>query len=152
MDNDNAYRKQQIEKYRAVIDPFFRFIPWFKDRMGTQQAKTYEGKDIGHSIAFPVYDSTLLNFVKGMQAAELMDRNYPYVYSHYGIRGTEDEIYHINNATLKDIEIILGIMSKYVLGGMTKGLLWTDAVEKGIFYYSLVRMKEILEVWDQPRA
>ncbi len=152
MDKDNEYRKQKIEEYRVYIEPFFRFIPWLKDKMGKNQVKSYDGSDISRSVAIPVYDSTLLNFVKGMQATGLMDRNYPYIYSNHNIRTTEDELYHIEHATLRDMDVILGILAKYVLGGMTKGLLWTDAVEKGIFYYALVKMKGILEVWDQPRA
>ncbi len=150
MDNDKAYRLQKIAEYRVDFDPFFRYIPWLEERKGKRQSRLYDGGDISHSVSIPVYDGTLLNFVKGMQATGLMDRNYPYIYSNRNMITAEDELYQISQAGLKDMEVILGILSKYVLGGMTRGKLWTDAVENGLFYHALVRIKEILEVWDEP--
>lgn len=150
MENDKAYRKQKIEEYRGYLDPFFRFIPWFRERMGSKQERVYDGNDVSHSVPVPVYDSTLLNFVRGMQATGLMNRNYPYIYSRHAMRTAADEISQMEHTTLKDIDVIIGIISKYVLGGMTRGRLWTDAVEEGIFYHALTRMKQILDVWDEP--
>ena len=46
----------------------------------------------------------------------------------------------------------MGIMAKYVLGGMTKGKLWSEAVENGVFLQALLKIKELLEVWDKPLA
>ena len=43
-------------------------------------------------------------------------------------------------------------MAKYVLGGMTKGMLWGVAVEEGVFLAVLLKMKEIMEFWDKPLA
>jgi hypothetical protein len=152
MENDKAYREQKIEQYRGFIDPFFRYIPWLQERMGRKQGKLYDGNDVSHSISIPVYDGTLLNLVKGFQATGLMDRNYPYIYSRFNMVTAEDEIGRIKQTALNDIEVIMGIISKYVMGGMTRGKLWTDAVEDGIFYHALVRCKDILEVWDEPKA
>ena len=52
----------------------------------------------------------------------------------------------------KDIELIYAIMAKYVLGGMTKGMLWSEAVENGTFLKCLQKLKEVLNVWDAPLA
>lgn len=148
MENEKAYRRQQIEEYRGHLEPFFRLIPWLEERMGKNQSRLYDGSDVSRSVGIPVYDSRLLHFVKEMQATGLMDRNYPYIYRKYELPTAQEEIRLINRTVLQDIHVILCIISKYVLGGMTRGKLWTDGVEEGIFYHALVRMKEILEVWD----
>ncbi|MDE7249966.1 MAG: hypothetical protein K2N82_08780, partial [Lachnospiraceae bacterium] len=112
-----------------------------------------QGSDMPQrSITIPVYDGTLLNFVKEMNATGLMDRNYVYIFSRNKIHTEQDELRMIDKSELKDIENILGIMAKYVLGGMTKGVLWSRAVENGVFYHGLKRIKELLEMWDEPLA
>ena len=143
-----AYQQQLAADYRQWLEPYFRYIPWFEERKGRKQARMYDGENTSATIAVPVYDSTLLNFVRGMQDTGLMNRNYPYIYSKYGLRTFSDELFRIEQCKLKNIDIIIGIISKYVLGGMTKGKLWTDAVEEGIFYHALVRIKELLDIFD----
>ena len=51
----------------------------------------------------------------------------------------------IEQVEFKDIEIIFAIMAKYVLGGMTKGILWSQAVENGVFFHGLKKIKELLK-------
>lgn len=153
MENENTYRQELMNKYRVVFKDLFRYIPWFEQRKGLKTFKLYSGDNLpGNSVSIPVYDSTLLAFVKEMQRSGLMDRNYVYVYSRLGLRTVQDEINAIQNAELKDMDVILGIMANYVLGGMTKGTLWTKAEEEGIFYYCLWKIKELLDVWDHPLA
>jgi len=151
-ENDKAYRLQLIADYRSRFEPFFRYIPWFEERRGKNQAKLYDGDNTSGTISVPVYDATLLNFVRAMQDTGMMNRNYHYVYSKNMMYGFEDEIAHIMKCNLKDMDIIIGIISKYVLGGMAKGRMWTDAVEEGIFYHALLRVKEILDVWSDERS
>jgi len=148
-EHDKAYRLQMIAEYRSWLEPYFRYIPWLLERKGQRQTKIYDGNNTSHTVPVPVYDSTLLNFVRGMQDTGMMNRNYPYVYSKNMLHNHEDELALIEKCELKDMDIIIGIISKYVLGGMAKGILWSDAVEEGIFYHALVRMKEILEVWGE---
>lgn len=153
MENENTYRQEVMNKYREIFKDLFRYIPWFEQKKGEKAFRLYSGDNMpGNSVSIPVYDSTLLAFVKEMQRSGLMDRNYVYVYSRLGLRTVQDEKNAIENAELKDMEVILGIMAKYVLGGMTKGTLWTQAEEEGIFYYSLIKIKDLLDVWDQPLA
>lgn len=153
MEKENLYRKELIDKYRRTMGNMFRYLPWLEERSGEKMVHNYQGSDMPQrSITIPVYDSTLLNFVKEMNATGLMDRNYVYIFSRNRIRTEQDELRMIDKSELKDIENILGIMAKYVLGGMTKGVLWSRAVENGVFYHGLKRIKELLEMWDEPLA
>lgn len=153
MENENLYRKELIDKYRGIMGDLFRYLPWFEEQYGKKMVRNYQGADmpIG-SMTIPVYDSTLLAFVKEMNATGLMDRNYVYVLSRNRIRTEQDELRVIEQSELKEIENIFGIMAKYVLGGMTRGVLWSKAVENGVFYYGLKRIKKLLEIWDGPLA
>lgn len=153
MENENIYRQEMINKYRTVMEDLFRYIPWLEQKAGMKMVQFYTGDNQpGNSVPIPVYDSTLLSFVKDMQRTGLMDRNYVYVYTHKGIKDEKDELKVISEVELKEIEVIFGIMAKYVLGGMTKGMLWSKAVENGVFLNGLKRIKELLEVWDEPLA
>lgn len=153
MDQENTYRQEQMQKYRTVLDGMFRYIPWLMQKRGQSLVSLYAGEnEPSKSIPIPVFDSTLLGFVKEMQGTGLMDRNYVYIFSKNGIRTVEDELRWIDEAQLQDMEIILGIIAKYVLGGMTKGRLWSEGVENGVFLQGLLKIKELLDVWDKPLA
>lgn len=153
MENENAYRRETIEKYRQIMEKLFRYLPWLEEKSGNKMVSNYKGSDMPQSsISIPVYDGTLLAFVKEMNATGLLNRNYVYTFSRNRIRSEKDELRMIDQAELKDIENIFNIMAKYVLGGMTKGVLWSRAVENGVFYHGLKRIKELLDVWDGPRA
>lgn len=152
-ESENLFRQQTIQKYRTVFDKIFRYIPWLTQNQGKQTSHFYEGDNVPKkSIPIAVYDSTLLAFVKEMQATGLMDRNYVYTYSRNSLRTEKDELNWIEKAELRNIEDIFAIMAKYVLGGMTKGYLWSQAVENGIFLQALLKTKKLLEVWDNPLA
>ncbi len=43
------------------------------------------------------------------------------------------------------------IFSKYILKGMTKAGLWSEAVESGIFLELLLKMKDIIAFWGKLR-
>ncbi len=153
MENENIYRQELISRYRRSVEGLFRYLPWLEEKSGEKMMHTYQGDNMPQrSVAIPVYDGTLLGFVKEMNATGLMDRNYVYVFSRYGIHTEQDELRVIDHTELKEIEVIFGIMAKYVLGGMTKGILWSKAIENGVFYHGLKRIKELLDVWDQPLA
>ena len=153
METENIYRQELIKKYRQAVGNIFRYLPWLEEKSGNNMVRHYQGNNVPkHSIAIPVYDSTLLGFVKDMNATGLMDRNYVYTFSRNRIRTEQDELRIIDRAELKNIDVVFDIMAKYVLGGMTKGILWPKGVENGVFYYGLKKIKEILEIWDSPRA
>ena len=153
MENENIYKQEMMNKYRQAMGDMFRYIPWLEEKSGKKLVQSYNGDDLlTSSVPIPVYDSTLLGFVKDMQRTELMDRNYVYVFSRYGIRTEADELRTIEQTEFKDIEAIFGIMAKYVLSGMTKGMLWSKGVENGVFLHSLKKIKELLDIWDKPLA
>ena len=91
-----------------------------------------------------------MNFVREASKTSLMDKNYAYVYTRNHIRNHEDERKLIAKAGWKEWNLLCGILSKYVLGGRTKGTLWNEAVKEDIFYLVLKQMKEIVEFWDKP--
>ncbi|NBJ91653.1 hypothetical protein [Parablautia muri] len=150
MENKNIYRQEKIDEYRLKMGKIFRYIPWLEEKSGTKLVHNYEGeKRLTHSIQIPVYDSTLLSFIKEMQGTGFMNRNYVYVYSRCGIKNVKDELKVIEQAEFENIEDIFGVIAKYVLGGLTKGVLWSMAVENGVFLSGLKKIKNLLDFWDR---
>ncbi|MBD5513326.1 MAG: hypothetical protein HDR06_01395 [Lachnospiraceae bacterium] len=149
--DDIAYRKQIVSTYKPDVERLIRYLPWLEEKAGSNVAETFEGSGIkGSSITFPVYDGTLMSFIKDVQRTTLLDRNYPYIYSRNRMRTLQDELRMIERASIMDMDILKGILSKYVLGGMTKGRLWSEAVYNSIFLKVIRKMKENLEFWDKP--
>ncbi|MDR2547215.1 MAG: hypothetical protein LBC96_06850 [Lachnospiraceae bacterium] len=151
-DNSKEYLLQVIAHYRQPLEPFFRYIPWFLERKDKNLERLYDGDDVNGTISFPVYDSTLLGFIRAMNDTGLMDRNYPYILRRKNLYSYIDELEQIENCHLQEIDVIIGIISKYVLGGMTRGRLWNEAVEYGIFYHSLARIKFLTEIFTDTAA
>ena len=142
------YRRRVVGEYRPDVERLVRYLPWLEEKAGRNVSEQFEGSGISeHSIPFPVYDSTLLGFVKEVQRTKLLDRNYVYVYSRNKIRTVEDELRAISQADITQMDILKGILSKYVMGGMTKGRMWTDAVQNRIFLNVVRKMKENLDFW-----
>ena len=151
MEDSLEYRQRLLQEYKRAAMPLFRYLPWLEKSAGTQASSIYQGQDIGaHSIAFPVYDATLLSFIKEVSGSSLMDRNYRYIYTRNRIQSHEDERRLIKRAGWRDWNVLKGILSYYVLGGRTKAVLWSQAVSEGIFFLVLEKMKEIIEYWDKP--
>lgn len=150
---DVSYRQKVARQYKPDVEKLVRYLPWLEEKAGAAGglSENYEGSGIkGHSITFPVYDGTLMNFVKEVQSTGLVDRNYPYIYSRRGIRTVRDELTAISHADIREMDVLKGILSKYILGGMTKGRMWTEAVSNGVFLNVVRKMKENLEFWDRP--
>lgn len=149
LEQDLTYRRELIMKYQTEMEPLMRYMNWLEDKYGKKVSSLYQG-DNAQTIAFPVYDGALLSFVKEAAKTSLMDRNYMYLYNRYPMPTPKDERERIEKVTIKDLEILPGVLSKYVLGGMTKGYVWPIAVEEGIFLAILKKMKELNELWCQP--
>lgn len=151
MEQETEYRRQQLQEYKKTLMPLLRYLPWLEKSAGSSVSKTYNGAEMGGQVmGFPVYDSTLLGFVREVGRTTFMDRNYRYIYTRNHIRDHEDERRLIQNAEWKDWGILCGILSKYVLGGQTKGTLWSEAVQERIFYLVIKKMCDIIEFWDKP--
>lgn len=150
MQSDKLSVEEMVEYYKPDVETLTGFIPWLEAQKGSQTATVYRGDGIEkHSMTFPVYDGTLMNFVRTAQASSLIDRNYVYVYSRNRIRTVEDERKLIRNATIKEMGDLWGILSKYILKGTTKAAMWSEGVRNGIFLELLLKMREILAFWDK---
>lgn len=153
MNTGNEYRAQLIAEYTEKISPLFRYIPYLKEKEGSNISSLYkDGNKLSNTVPVPVYDSTVLSFVKEAQKTGYMDRNYIYTYNLTGAKNAQDERLYISDAKLVDVDKIIAIIAKYVLGGMIKGRMWTEAVESGVWLHALLKIKEVLEVVEGPLA
>ena len=150
MNSDKLSVEELVEYYKPDVEQLVAYIPWFEQQKGKMAAQTYTGDGLAQtSVAFPVYDGMLMNFVRTAQKSTLMDRNYVYVYSRNRIRTVEDELKFIRRATIKEMGELWGILSKYILKGMTKGTLWSEGVRTGVFLELILKMQEIIAFWDK---
>lgn len=143
----------KLGEHREDVERLLIYIPWLEGKVGTNVSSYYEGQGLTeHSFSFPVYETMLMNFVNEASKTSLMNSNYIYAYSGRDLRTPADEKAAIEAAGLTDGNLLVGILSKYVLGGMTKGNVWTTAVSEGIFLAVLRKMKSLLDIWDHPLA
>ncbi len=149
--NDTAYMKEKALEYKKELLPLLQYMRYFMERTGEDPSTKYEGQENGNNtLSFPIYDATLLAFVKEASKTSFMDKNYSYIYSWHRIKNAEDERKLIEKATITEWNVLCGILTHYVQGGMTRSTLWKDGVKENIFYLLLSKMKEIVEYWDQP--
>ncbi len=141
---DENLREQLIAEYQTDAAKLLRYLPWMSKKTGADVSTMYTGDENNKVIPIPVFDSTLLAFMKEAEKTNLVDRNYPYVYSRNHIKTHEDEIRILKNAKITDIKIIKGIISKYVLGGKTKASLWTEGVESRVLLEALDALNRLL--------
>ena len=144
---------ERIKQVRPEVEQLLRYLPWLQEKSGTNLRTTFGGQGIAeNSLVFPVYDGTLMAFVKEAAKLSLVNRNYPYIYSWNRIRTVADEKRIIENATIRDIDVLCGIFSHYILGGMTKSTLWSEGMKQGIYLEILLKLKNLLDFWDKPLA
>ncbi|MCR5556531.1 MAG: hypothetical protein K6F75_03090 [Butyrivibrio sp.] len=151
MENDNNVNENSVEdivsRYRPQVDKIIPYVRWLKENSANADvAQSYSSSDL-KSMPFPVYDSNLLAFVKACQSTELLDRNYVYVYSRNHLNTAKDELLYINDATITDMDDLAGILSKYILSGMTKGTVWAEGVRNGVLCRVVEKMDELLNFW-----
>lgn len=159
MENDNNVNENSVEdivsRYTPEISKLTPYLNWLKNNANSEVAQSYSNSDL-KSMPFPVYDSNLLAFVKAAQSTNLLDRNYVYVYSRNRLNSAKDEIAFIQDAQIRDMEDLAGILSKYILSGMTKGSVWAEGVYNGVLYQVVKKMDELCRFWgnasDRPLA
>ncbi|MCR5419363.1 MAG: hypothetical protein K6E84_10645 [Lachnospiraceae bacterium] len=147
MSDERKAREEIIEKYRPEVERFSAYIPWLTEKCNIDVSQNYTPEG-GRTIQFPVYDSTLLRFVKEMDQSIFIDKNYPYVYSRYGVKTLQDEFRLIDQVQIMNISVLGGIMSRYIIGGRTKGRLWSEGVQNGVFLKALEKARELIEFWS----
>lgn len=140
---DENMREMLIEEYQDDAARLLRFLPWLAKKSGADVSTMYTGDGENKVIPIPVFDSTLLSFVKEAEKTKFVDRNYPYVYSRNRIQTHEDELRFIKNCKITDLKILKGILSKYVLGGKTKAALWSEGVDAGIYVAVLDQLNHL---------
>ena len=158
-ENDNNVNENSVDdivsRYRPEVSKLVPYLRWLKDNAKSEVAQSYNSSDL-KSMPFPVYDSNLLAFVKAAQSTNLLDRNYVYVYSRNRLNSARDELMFIANADIRNMDDLAGILSKYVLSGMTKGTVWAEGVANGVLYNTVWKMDELCRVWghegDKPIA
>ncbi len=145
MNGDLDNRRKIIEQYKPDVQLLIRYIPWLEQKKDEQVVKEY-GREEETVLTFPVYDSTLLALVKTAQKTCFMNRNYRYIYTRYGIHSVAKEIELIEHATLREMDLLGGILSRYVMSGMTKGSVWPEAVQNGVFLALFKKLQELVDI------
>ncbi len=149
-DNDGNINENSVEdivaRYRPELDKITPYLGWLKENVKTDVSTKYSNSDL-KSIPFPVYNSNLLAFVKACQTTNLLDRNYVYVYSRNRIANFKDELLFISDAQITDMDDLAGILSKYILSGMTKGSVWAEGVYSGVLYSVVKKMDDLVKFW-----
>lgn len=151
MENVRLSTEEIVLIYKEDVKLLSRYIPWLQGKIGQKVTGLYAEEGIEESsIVIPVYDSTLLGFVKEVQKTALVDKNYSYVYAKYRMRDSRDEQREISKARITEMALLKGILSKYILRGMTKGPVWAEGVENGIFLSVLLKLRELIEFYEGP--
>ena len=145
MNGDLDNRRKIIEQYKPDVQLLIRYIPWLEQKKDEQVVKEY-GREEETVLTFPVYDSTLLALVKTAQKTCFINRNYRYIYTRYGIHSVAKEIELIEHATLREMDLLGGILSRYVMSGMTKGSVWPEAVQNGVFLALFKKLQELVDI------
>ncbi len=120
-------------EYLKDVELLSKYMNYLEKRAGSSVSSFYEGEADFKVIQIPVYESTMLAFVKDAGKTKFIDKNYRHTYSKYRIKGVEDELRLIKHAHLKDIDLFKAVLSKYILQGRSKGLVWSEGVKNGVF-------------------
>lgn len=143
---------QIVEAYFEDVKKLREYIPYLEKLCGQRGSNTFNQDGLSqHSLAFPVYDSNLMRFVREAENTVFMNRNYHYSYSRMRMKTVEDELKVIANCTIQQMNVIGDIMSKYVLGGKTKSTLWSEAARHGIFIAAVEKADELIHFWETDR-
>ncbi|HAL02135.1 MAG TPA: hypothetical protein DCP07_02150 [Lachnospiraceae bacterium] len=149
MEQDKPGIAEVVNKYKEDVVKLCKYLNYLEVKQGEKMYRNYENQETP-TMKFPVYDSTLLSFIKVAQTTKFINKNYVYTLSRKKLKTPEDEIKFIKSAQIMDMQALGDILSKYVLKGMTKGTLWSEGVSSGVFYYLVKQMKELIEFWTVP--
>ena len=136
-----------ISRYKEDVESLVPYLDWLREHTSQQVAESYSNSELSNSMPFPVYDSALLGFVKQCQQTGMMNRNYSYVLVRNHLNNYKDELAFIDDAEIMDMDDLAGILSKYILEGQTKGVVWAEGVYTGVLFKVVDKMRELLHYW-----
>lgn len=137
-----------VNRYREPIEGLMKYLPWLKEHIQKDVGQKYGGSQMENTIPVPTYDSNLLSFVKAAQATGIMDRNYIYAYRRHKLPTYKDELEFIDQAEIMQMDDLARILSKYILEGNVKGIVWTEGVRNGVFERVVSKMHDLIHHWD----
>ena len=137
-------REQIIEEYKEDLTKLLRYLPFLEKKSGKDVQEFYEGDGENKVIPVPVYDSTLLAFVKEFKTTKFLNKNYHYAYRRWRMVDAGAERVAMEHATIRDIDLFRGILSRYVLEGQRKAIMWTAGVEERIFVTALTKLRSLI--------
>lgn len=147
LDSLRLSREEIIICYREDVLRLLKYMPWLEKSSGGATSGIYAGDGIDKSsMTVPVYDSTLLSFIKEIKATDFINRNYVYTFSKYRMKTASDELRVIDACSLQEVTVLGDILSKYVLRGDVKGAVWSEGVQNGIYLAVLRKLKELMEI------
>jgi hypothetical protein len=140
-------REEIIVCYKEDVLKLLKFLPWLERASGEAATELYTGDGVNTtSMAVPVYDSNLLGFIREIKTTDFINRNYVYTYSRYHIQNAEDEKRIIENCSWQDMTLLGDILSKYVIKGDVRGLVWSEGVQNGVYLALLYKLKELMDI------
>lgn len=150
-ENEKLTTEQFVSEYKEEVRLFLKYLPWLEAKQGKNVVSHYTPASATEStMRIPTYDGTLLAFVKCADKSKFMNRNYGYIYRKHRMTTCEDELRMIARARIQDMDLLGAILSRYIIKGRTKGMMWKEGVENGVFYALVSKMKELIEFWDVP--
>lgn len=149
---DKLSKEEMIAAYDKDVQLLSKYIPWLESKKGLNLTNYYSGDLESSSLTIPTYDPTLLNFVKDVQRTNLIEKNYQYTYSKFYLKTYQDEWKIIDSVKLVDIATLKAILSRYILKGRIKAVVWNEGVENEVYLRVLNKLRELMETWDQPLA
>lgn len=143
---------QVIEQYRPDTIKLLDYIVYLEKMNGRMVSSNYDQDGLAeHSVAFPVYDATLMQFVKDMENTVYMNRNYRYTYTRFGIKNATDELKVIKNCSIRQLDVIGDILSKYIMSGRTKGRVWGEGVRNGVYLAAITKAYDLIHFWENAK-
>ncbi len=149
MGTEQLTASQIISMYRPDTIKLLDYIVYFEKMNGRMASNNYSQDGLTeHSISFPVYDGTLMKFIKEAEQTVFMNRNYRYSYTRFRIKDVTDELKVIDNCTIRQMDVIGDILSKYIMGGRTKATVWSDGVRNGIYLAAITKAYDLIHFWE----
>lgn len=150
-ENEKLTTSQIVAEYKDEVALLIKYLPWLEAKQGRKVVSHFTPQNATAStMRIPTYDGTLLSFVKCADKTKFINKNYDYVYRKHRMMDFEDEHRMIARARIQDMELLGAILSRYIIKGRTKGMMWTEGVENGVFCALITKMKELIEFWDVP--